>query len=240
MKPSLKILFIALLLCTFAASCEKDSAGEDPSTPVVTPDPHFKAYLVSNFDENEDGEISVYEASLITKIDCQGKGIQSLEGIQSCTSLTSLDCKNNQLETLDVSRNTALTVLDCYGNQLTSLDVSKNTALIRLYCESNQLNNLNVSGCAVLKNLFCSYNQLTTLDVDGCVELRYLECDHNSLNMLDLSKTNIGNSTSENPLNCGMSTLKTLYLKTGWEINNINVNRNPYYIFEQTEILYKD
>ena len=34
---------------------------------------------------------------------------------------------------------TALTELECGNNQLKSLDVSKNTELTRLYCEDNQL-----------------------------------------------------------------------------------------------------
>ncbi len=37
-----------------------------------------------------------------------------------------------------------------------------------------------------------------------------------------------------------MPTLQTLYLKTGWRINGINVDRSAYRIPEQTEIRYKD
>ena len=45
-------------------------------------------------------------------------------------------CHNNQLTTLDVSKNTALTRLRCHNNQLTSLDVS-NTDMKYLYCSVN-------------------------------------------------------------------------------------------------------
>jgi Leucine-rich repeat (LRR) protein len=55
--------------------------------------------------------------------------ISNLTGIEAFTALTYLDCRVNQLTSLDVSQNTALTLLSCEGNQLTSLDVSQNTAL---------------------------------------------------------------------------------------------------------------
>ena len=61
-----------------------------------------------------------------------GKEISYLTGIEAFTALTWLYCYDNQLETLDVSKNTALTGLWCYNNQLETLDVSKNTALTGL------------------------------------------------------------------------------------------------------------
>ena len=56
-----------------------------------------------------------------------------------------LSCFNNQLTSLDVSKNTNLGTLSCSHNQLTSLDVSKNTNLGTLYCFNNQLTELDVS-----------------------------------------------------------------------------------------------
>lgn len=44
------------------------------------------------------------------------KGLTSLKGIEYFTALTELRCNNNQLTTLDVSKNTALTVLWCETN----------------------------------------------------------------------------------------------------------------------------
>ena len=53
--------------------------------------------------------------------------------------VTVLNCTDNQLTALDVSKNTALTELYCYNNQLTALDVSPNTALTNLDCSGNQI-----------------------------------------------------------------------------------------------------
>lgn len=47
-----------------------------------------------------------------------------------------------------MSKNITLAYLECHDNQLTSLDVSKNTALTSLVCQSNKLST------ATLNSLF--------------------------------------------------------------------------------------
>ncbi len=55
------------------------------------------------------------------------------------------------------SNNTALTYLNCDDNQLTSLDVSKSTALTELLCQRNLLTGLDITN-TVLTRLPCSGN----------------------------------------------------------------------------------
>ena len=50
-----------------------------------------------------------------------------------------MNCKNNQLTSLDVSNNTALTTLNCSNNQLISLDLRKNTALVLYEHDNNPI-----------------------------------------------------------------------------------------------------
>jgi Leucine-rich repeat (LRR) protein len=76
-----------------------------------------------------------------------------------------LNCRSNQLSSIDLSQNIALTYLNCYGNQLTSLNISQNTALTYLDCYFNQLTNLDATQNTALTNLNCYSNQLTSLDV---------------------------------------------------------------------------
>ncbi|MFA6377766.1 MAG: T9SS type A sorting domain-containing protein [Acholeplasmataceae bacterium] len=52
---------------------------------------------------------------------------------------TDLQCSNNRLISLNVSKNTALRQLHCEGNLLTSLDVTQNVELDGLYCYNNYL-----------------------------------------------------------------------------------------------------
>jgi len=72
----------------------------------------------------------------ITSINCNGLGLTSL--ILN-VPLMWVECNNNQLTSLDVSKSGLLTLLDCSRNQLTSLDVSQNIYLGILNCSNNQL-----------------------------------------------------------------------------------------------------
>ena len=77
-------------------------------------DENFKAYCVENFDANGDGKITLEEAQAVTAIDCSGKNITSLVGIEYFSNLKTLNCSNNTfLTTLDISGNTSLTTLNC-------------------------------------------------------------------------------------------------------------------------------
>jgi len=183
--------------------------------------------------------LDVSQNTALTFLNCNSNQLTALD-VSNNTVLEQLWCAGNQLTALDVSKNTALTDLVCAENPLTALDVSKNTALTELYCSENQLTSLDVSQNTALTSLYCFYNQLTALDVSKNTALTTLDCSGNQLTTLDVSKTNLGNSTEQFPLNCNITTLQTLYLKTGWQINGINKNRSTNRIPDQTEIRYKD
>ena len=151
------------------------------------PDAAFRTYLSENVDADADGLLSPQEINSVTSISCNGRGLTSLEGIALFPNLASLDCENNQLTVLDVSRNTALQNLGCSSNQLTVLDVSHNTALLYLACSFNQLTALDVSSNTALEYLYCYDNQLTVLDVSGNTALQNLNCGNNQLTALDVS-----------------------------------------------------
>jgi len=128
-----------------------------------------------------------------------------------------LDCSNNQLTALDVSKNTELTNLYCDMNQLTTLDVSKNTKLTWLNCDDNQLTTLDVSkNTELAEALNCEINRLTSLDVSKNTKLKLLNCHTNQLTSLDISKnTELGYlSCHKNPGN------GTVFPVTAWFDNN--------------------
>ncbi|MDY6122679.1 MAG: hypothetical protein SPI72_06385, partial [Porphyromonas sp.] len=79
--------------------------------------------------------------------------------------VTLLNCSNNQISSLNLSKNTELEHLLCNSNQLTSLDLSQNKKLTVLECRSNQLTSLNLSQNAQLTVLACDSNKLTSLEV---------------------------------------------------------------------------
>ena len=151
------------------------------------PDENFRKYLLEKY-EGSDGILTEEEIRNYTELYVNKKSISSLKGIEHFTALITLQCTDNQLTTLDISKNTTLTNLYCFDNQLTSLDVSKNTALKILNCSNNKLANLDVSKNTALTSLTCYNNQLTALDVSKNTALKTLRCTNNQLTALDVSK----------------------------------------------------
>ena len=181
------------------------------------PDPAFRAYVSSSIDTDGNSLLSANEIKAVKSVSVSGMKIESLEGIEYFTELTSLICQDNLLTKLDVSSNKALTALSAsgnmlseidlsrntrlenldlgmtskdgvtYGNDLTELDLSKNRNLKNLTCVSNRLKKLDLSGCPKMEIVKCSDNKLSELNVTGCGKLRQLECFSNNLKQLDLS-----------------------------------------------------
>ena len=148
------------------------------------------------------------------------------------TALTTLDCSKNQLTALDVSQNTALKWLSCSYNQLTTLDVSKNTALTRLDCRKNPLRALDVSKNTKLKYLFCSKNKLTALDVSKNTELTGLSCSDNQLTTLDVSQ-----NTALTTLYCSKNQLTALDVSKNTELGTLNCRGNQIKGEEMTRLV---
>lgn len=85
---------------------------------VTIPDATFLACLAETYDINGDGKIDQKEAAKVTSIDCSGKSITSLAGIENFTNLTTLDCSKTQITSLDISANNKLTDITCQNNEL--------------------------------------------------------------------------------------------------------------------------
>ncbi|MEI6489695.1 MAG: T9SS type A sorting domain-containing protein [Bacteroidota bacterium] len=157
---------------------------------VYIPDANFKTALLNNaaINTNADTSIQVSEALAYTGgINVLSHSIHDMTGIAAFVNVTSINCYNNQLTSLDLSANTLITSLGCSTNQITSLDLSSNTLLTNITCSNNQLTSLNVSTCTGLTELYCSSNQLTSLDVSNNTALTILYCFINQLTSLNLS-----------------------------------------------------
>ncbi|WP_352406439.1 S-layer homology domain-containing protein [Acetoanaerobium noterae] len=153
-------------------------AGDIDINETNFPDASFRAWLHAQTYGSDD-ILTAEEIAAITFINVSDQNISDLTGIECFTALTELECSNNQLTALDVSKNTALMGLFCSDNQLTALDVSNNTALTKLSCDRNQLVALDVSRNTALNGLYCSNNQLTALDVSKNTVLHTLNCSNN-------------------------------------------------------------
>lgn len=176
--------------------------------PVLNiPDPNFKAYLVANYDQNNDNEISLFEIEKLMSLTVSSLSIASLEGIEYFTNLQSLSCDNNSLTELDLSKNTQLTGLACGYNKISNLILPPNAEKMTSFscCENKLTDKLDCSNWANLTNLDCHNNNFTALDLTGCSELIGLSCGGNNLTSL-----NVQDCSNLTILQCGSNKLSSL------------------------------
>lgn len=123
-------------------SCEKEieiEIEDDFDACSEMDDLIFKNYCIDSFDLDNNGKISMSEANQVSVIYVNSLGIKSLKGIECFRNLTDLRCCENNLEVLDISKNTELIELYCTNNNLTDLSVKSNLKLNSLDCCSNNL-----------------------------------------------------------------------------------------------------
>ncbi|CAM1334763.1 hypothetical protein [Tenacibaculum aestuariivivum] len=119
--------------------------------------------------------------------------IKDLTGLESFPNLKRLDCFDNNITKLDLSKSTSITFLNCNNNKITKLDLSKNTELTYVSCDNNKLNNLIIGNNTELESLYTSFNKLTYLDVKGCTKLKSLDASGNKINTILVNKTQLNN-----------------------------------------------
>ena len=79
---------------------------------VAIPDVNFQRYLSEELGiDVTEGTVAYGDVKNVTKIECQNSLIESLLGLEYFINLINLNCGDNQLINLDVSKNTALTSL---------------------------------------------------------------------------------------------------------------------------------
>ncbi len=245
-------LLTLAMVCTFLpfsafADSGIDGLGSRKILPHNFPNATFMEY-VKRFDTDNDGFLDADEREAVTEIDVHAKSIDSLKGIELFPNLVKLECSNNKLTELDVSKNTKLTELYCIGNwQLSELDVSKNTALKQLWCGSCGLSSLRLGANTELEVLDCSHNQLSYLSTYNNSKLWYLDCSYNNLksdsdlviaynkNLKELKcgdnqleRLSVNKNTLLEKLYCKNNKLTYLDLKSNPNLTagNVNVNGN--------------
>ena len=190
------LLALCAALCLLPALALAEGAADVAIDPTNFPDANFRTY-VATFDTDNDDRLTPAELAAVEYMALYNKSIGDLTGIEHFTDLTELDCRRNQLTSLDLSKNTALEVLNCNNNPLTSLVLGGNTALTKLSCTNNQLTSLDLSKNTALQVLDCGDNQLASLDVSKNLALKELYCGDNPLTALDVSA-----NTALTDLNC--------------------------------------
>ena len=183
------------------------------------PDENFRK-VVETYDKNNNGSLSLSERDSVQEIVCNDQGIESLKGIEYFSRLKQLKCYNNNLTTLDLSKNTILTKLQCQKNQLTSLNLSANTQLQELGCGNNNLGSLDISQND-LQFLYCSNNRLTSLNLTNHISLKDVDCSNNKLTTLE-----IGTKNNLIRIRCEQNDLASLDVNNVPGLQYLNCNSN--------------
>ena len=212
---------------------------------IVFEDSRFKAFMVSKYDKNKDGEISFDEAQSIKSLVVHTDTISSLAGIEYLTDLESLYCNGSftwikypleyeargLLKSLDISKNTKLVHLSCTDNQLGSLDVTHNIAMDYICCDRNNIESIDISKNSMLTRFSASNNLLTDIDLSKNQKLTDFNVSRNQLKAIDVSNNPLlGSLECENnqltSIDVSNNTmLGQLHLRDN-KLNTIDVRKN--------------
>ncbi len=230
------------ILFLFVLSLTVSSFGQS----TIIPDPNFEQALIdANIDSDGfNGSILNADAlQIIGDLDVSNKNINDLTGIEAFVNISTLNCSNNNLTTLDLAVNTeliaisaasnnltdinltniqALNVLDVSDNQLDSLDFSSHPDLWWLSCNTNNLTYLNILNNTNLGYLQCGENQLTgNLDISNLSNLEFFVCRYNQLSSINLGEH--GNMTN---FDCRNNNLMELDLGLCYPLELVYVDSN--------------
>ena len=125
---------------------------------LYIPDAALKAYLVNNYDENGDGEISIVESDNITMVNCSGKGVADLTGLEACTNLVTLNCSNNDITTISLPNLAQFKTVTCNDNPIEYINFDNCVALNYLNLQGTPSSA--ISGTAIT---ITNYAQANTL-----------------------------------------------------------------------------
>ncbi|MCR4032587.1 MULTISPECIES: T9SS type A sorting domain-containing protein [Flavobacterium] len=236
-------------------SAKKDSwtrFSEDCRPYTAIPDPNFEDKLIAlNIDlDGKNGQVLTANIAQIKTLDVSASSIANLTGIEDFASLETLNCKDNQLLFLDLSKNTALTSLNASNNKLVSLDLKngKNTLLNKntstftgnanLKCIQVDDENYANTNWVALKDASANYNTLCNafvsipdanfenklialgIDLDG-KNGRVLTSNIASVTTLDVSASSISNLTGIE----GFVSLKQLNISSN-NLKAVDLNKN--------------
>jgi len=241
----MKKIYLLFLLCFFVEWSQAQI--------INIPDANFKNALLNtncvdidgdgvldgDADTNDDGEIQLSEALLVSGIEIVmgspnfDEMINSIVGIEAFVNLKNLEIsphgitipdlsqntllesiilQNGGLETIDLSYHPNLIEVDFFNNVLTSLDVSQNTNLESIRVSFNEyLPAIDVTQNINLKKFFASATAFTEIDVSQNINLINFSLQYCFVSIIDL-RYNTALETIE--IN-GNQNLQAIYIKNG-------------------------
>lgn len=150
------------------------------------------------------GSITISDAEYVTNLNVDNpitnkdlpyvySKIKDLSGLESFPNLKRLDCYDNEITKIDLSKSSSISFLNCSQNKIERLDVSKNPNLNYISCDYNKLHTLILGENSNLESLYASFNKLTTLDVSNCPNLVSMDVTGNKIKTIIVSEEQLAN-----------------------------------------------
>ncbi len=224
MKKRFQILGLLLLTSTtlFFACSDDDKPELPPEKVVLFADNSMKEAMVENssINTNKDDEIQEKEAAAFTgKIDVSGRGISNLKGLEAFINITELDCSDNNLTSLDLTKNTKLIAVYCQKNKISTITTKSKVATKK--DTTSKTKSVKIAANTLLKIFNCSNNQLTTIDVAANEKLEFFNCANNQLSDLNISK-----NIALKELDCAFNQIPALDLSQHINLIKLNTSNN--------------
>lgn len=138
--------------------------------PVSFEDEELSSYMLKAGDIDGDGYLSLQEARNISAIDICTDRINSINGLEYCTGLTSIALTGSaagagRLSVIDLKPFHGLEVLDLSNNMLTGIDISGNSRLRTVALAGNRFSSLRVPYLTELTSLDVHGNPVSALNI---------------------------------------------------------------------------
>jgi len=164
----------------------KPNCSGSPGKIVVFKDKNLKDCILATLPGQS--EVLLATAQQITQVNCGGRNIADLTGLETFINLTKLDLSGNALPifTLSFSNDgnpvaSKLQSLNVSSNRIATLDLTSHGALQYLTASNNAITALSLSANAYLVVLDMSHNQLATFNLPIQTSLAYADLSYNRL-----------------------------------------------------------
>ncbi|MEQ8910175.1 MAG: hypothetical protein RIC95_13340 [Vicingaceae bacterium] len=240
------LLILSTLLISESCSKEEinediNSAGTSSGAYLKVPDLHFESILIEqgiDSDGTINQRILISDAEKVKTLDLNlnhsfGE-ISDLTGIEGFVNLTFLSAGRQEIESIDLSKNTLLDSLYLTANRLSTIDLRNNKELTFVDMQSNEFRSANsiigLSDLMNLKELDLSWNYLNAFSIQNN-SLEILHISHNDLKSINTTAAvNLKNifmpSNKLETVDFSTNTLLETLLITGNNLQQLSLTNN--------------
>jgi hypothetical protein len=225
-----KILHVTVFVCLFSFNLSAQN--------IDFSDINLKSALLNHapkVDMNNDNEISIEEANLITELKLSNKNIVSIEDLVVFDNLKKLRVDTNAITEIPIVLLQKLSYLSIVKNQISQITNLGSNSLDTLFIQNNLLSSANFQNYQKLSNLNISNNPIFNVKIEGLSNLKSFTFSDTKLKTLNF--TGLSNLTNY----FGNITLDTLYAQSGlklitsndiWKVTvlNYDFSNNPDFI----------